>query len=47
VVGLVTIKYDPLFSGWELVWLPRLSVMPVSEALWVRILALGGFDSGV
>jgi predicted RNA-binding protein with PUA-like domain len=36
-VLLATIKADPLFKGWELVRLPRLSVMPVTEAQWRRI----------
>lgn len=36
-VTLATIKADPAFAGWELVKLPRLSVMPVSEAIWQRI----------
>jgi predicted RNA-binding protein with PUA-like domain len=39
-VPLATIKADPAFAGWELVRLPRLSVMPVSEELWERIEAL-------
>jgi predicted RNA-binding protein with PUA-like domain len=36
-VPLAAIKADKLFKGWELVRLPRLSVMPVSEAQWQRI----------
>src|SRR5262249_2784818 len=32
-----TIKADPRFKGWELVRLPRLSVMPVTEEQWQRI----------
>jgi predicted RNA-binding protein with PUA-like domain len=31
-VPLSRIKADPAFAGWELVRLPRLSVMPVTEA---------------
>jgi predicted RNA-binding protein with PUA-like domain len=41
-VTLAAIKADPAFAGWDLVRLPRLSVMPVPPALWRRILALGG-----
>ncbi|MCG0238309.1 MAG: EVE domain-containing protein [Firmicutes bacterium] len=41
-VTLAAIKADPAFAGWELVRLPRLSVMPVPEPLWQRILALAG-----
>jgi predicted RNA-binding protein with PUA-like domain len=36
-VTLATIKVDPLFKGWELVRMPRLSVMPVTEEQWRRI----------
>jgi len=36
-VSLATIKADPAFANWELVTQSRLSVMPVSEALWERI----------
>lgn len=36
-VPLARIKADPVFAGWELVRLPRLSVMPVSAAQWKRI----------
>ena len=39
-VGLAIIKSDPLFADWELVRIARLSVMPVSETRWQRILAL-------
>jgi predicted RNA-binding protein with PUA-like domain len=40
-VPLGRIKGDPAFAGWELVRLPRLSVMPVTEAQWRRIEELG------
>jgi predicted RNA-binding protein with PUA-like domain len=33
-VTLARIKAEPRFAGWELVRLPRLSVMPVSEEHW-------------
>lgn len=36
-VPLAAIKADPVFAGWELVRMARLSVMPVSEELWKRI----------
>jgi predicted RNA-binding protein with PUA-like domain len=36
-VPLATIKADPHFKGWELVRMPRLSVMPVTEKQWQRI----------
>lgn len=40
-VGLHTIKSDKRFAGFELVRLPRLSVMPVPRHLWERILRMG------
>jgi len=40
-VSLAEIKDDPLLAGWELVRLPRLSVMPVSDAQWRRVEELG------
>lgn len=36
-VRLAAIKASPQFTGWELVRLPRLSVMPVSAAQWAAI----------
>jgi predicted RNA-binding protein with PUA-like domain len=36
-VPLSRIKADPAFAEWELVRLPRLSVMPVTDAQWRRI----------
>lgn len=36
-VPLAAIKADPVFEGWELVRIARLSVMPVSAAQWKRI----------
>lgn len=38
---LEAIKADPKFRGFELIRLPRLSVMPVPDALWTRILTIG------
>jgi predicted RNA-binding protein with PUA-like domain len=36
-VPLRVIKQDPLLAGWDLVRLPRLSVMPVTEEQWRRV----------
>jgi predicted RNA-binding protein with PUA-like domain len=36
-VSLAQIKEDPLLADWDLVRLPRLSVMAVSEEQWSRI----------
>jgi len=36
-VTLTAVKGDAELAGWELVRLPRLSVMPVTEAQWRRI----------
>ena len=36
-VSLAAIKANPKFNGWELVRLPRLSVMPVSAEQWAEI----------
>ncbi len=40
-VSLAQVKDDPAFAGWDLVRLPRLSVMPVNELQWRRIMELG------
>lgn len=40
-VPLAAIKAEPASDGFELVRIPRLSVMPVDEALWARLLAMG------
>jgi predicted RNA-binding protein with PUA-like domain len=40
-VSLDTMKRDPAFAGFELLRQPRLSVLPVPEAMWRRILSLG------
>lgn len=45
-VTLAEIKADPAFAGWELVRMPRLSVMPVGEAHWRRLLAMAGAGRG-
>jgi predicted RNA-binding protein with PUA-like domain len=39
-VSLERIKNDPPLADWDLVRLPRLSVMPVSRAQWQRVLEL-------
>ncbi|QBS37635.1 EVE domain-containing protein [Thermaerobacter sp. FW80] len=44
-VTLVQIKADPAFKDWELVRNPRLSVMPVPEPLWERIMRMAGLGS--
>ena len=41
-VGLAEIKADQVLAGWDLVRLPRLSVVPVTEAQWRRVAALAG-----
>jgi predicted RNA-binding protein with PUA-like domain len=41
-VPLARIKDDPLLRDWDLVRLPRLSVLPVSEAQWQRVEELSG-----
>lgn len=40
-VPLATLKADPRFAGWELLRLPRLSVVPVTDAQWAAALELG------
>ena len=42
-VSLAAIKSDPALEGLALIRLSRLSVVPVSEAHWAHICALGGF----
>lgn len=41
-VTLAAVRADPVFAAFELVRQSRLSVMPVPDALWRRLLALGG-----
>src|SRR5262245_25036836 len=45
-VSLARIKDDPQLSDWELVRLPRLSVMPVNGAQWERIEELSRTQQG-
>ncbi len=40
-VTLAKIKADTAFAGFELVRIPRLSVMPVPDRLWARIEKMG------
>jgi len=41
-VSLRAIKHDGRFIDWELVRLPRLSVMPVPPAYWEAVLEMAG-----
>jgi len=41
-VSLERVKRDAAFAGWDLVRLPRLSVLPVSAEQWKRLEELGG-----
>jgi predicted RNA-binding protein with PUA-like domain len=41
-VSLAAVKADPVFADLGLVRQPRLSVLPVAEAQWKRLLALAG-----
>ncbi len=40
-VSLGRVKNDPELRDWDLVRLPRLSVVPVTEAQWKRVQELG------
>jgi predicted RNA-binding protein with PUA-like domain len=44
-VSLAAIKADPFFADLGLVRLSRLSVSPVPEAQWKKLLAMGGLSS--
>jgi len=39
-ITLSDFKADPAFAGWDLLRISRLSVVPVPDALWERILDL-------
>jgi predicted RNA-binding protein with PUA-like domain len=41
-VPLATIKADPAFAGMALIRQPRLSVLPVTDEQWQRLLELAG-----
>jgi predicted RNA-binding protein with PUA-like domain len=43
-VPLAAIKADPFFADLPLVRMPRLSVMPVPEGQWTKLLAMGGIS---
>jgi predicted RNA-binding protein with PUA-like domain len=43
-VSLAIIKADPLLAKWDLVRLPRLSVLPVTEEQWKRVEELAKGD---
>jgi predicted RNA-binding protein with PUA-like domain len=45
-VTLAAIKADAFFADFALVRMPRLSLMPVTEAQWKRIEELGGGEGG-
>lgn len=45
-VSLATIKADPIFAEMPLVRQPRLSIMPLSDDQWSRLLQLAGLTSG-
>jgi len=44
-VRLARIKGDPVLAGWDLIRLPRLSVMPVTAEQWRRIEELSEAES--
>lgn len=44
-VSLAAIKADPVFADLPLVRMPRLSVIPVPEPQWKKLLAMGGLSS--
>ena len=43
-VSLAAMKADPALEGLALIRMSRLSVVPVSDAHWAHICALGGFS---
>ncbi len=45
-VTLEMVKQDPALAGWDLVRLPRLSVVPVTPDQWRRVAELAGMASG-
>jgi predicted RNA-binding protein with PUA-like domain len=45
-VPLARIKADATLAGWDLVRLPRLSVMPVTDAQWRRVEELSKTPGG-
>ena len=45
-VPLSAIKVDKAFEGWDLLRIGRLSVVPVPDAMWDRLLALAAGGGG-
>ena len=43
-VTLSQIKADPAFAGWDFLRIGRLSVVPVPEAMWARLLAIAAVE---
>ena len=43
-VTLAEIKADAELAGWDLIRLPRLSVVPVTETQWRRVISLAEAD---
>jgi predicted RNA-binding protein with PUA-like domain len=41
-VTLAEVKADKAFAGWDLIRIGRLSVVPVPEPMWERVMELGG-----
>jgi len=41
-VSLETIKSDKAFSGWDLLRIGRLSIVPTPSAMWKRVMQLAG-----
>lgn len=46
-VSLAAIKQDGSFEGWDLIRLPRLSVMPVPSEYWSKILQMADTPPGL
>lgn len=41
-VTLEQIKADPVFAGWDLLRISRLSVVPIPDPVWRRLMQLAG-----
>jgi len=41
-VPLAVLRGDPVFAGFDLLRISRLSILPVPDRMWARILALAG-----
>jgi len=44
-VSLATIKADKVFAGWDLLRIGRLSVVPVPDAMWDRVMELAANEN--